>query len=287
MGAEVVKKGDTVIVYNPLNNLAASLHGHMCSWLEGRGFSVTSCDSHNCKTGMASPKADFAVSLGGDGTFLSCARMLAENPVPILPVHLGTFGFITEVTHEEWSDALAAWINGKLEVEERMILEVKVEREGQEQGRFRAVNDAVVGVSGISKLVRLSLQLGGYEAGHFRGDGLILSTATGSTAYSMASGGPILVPPMKAVVLTPISPFSLSWRPMVIPDRDEIVIRIDENQRADVLLTIDGQESFPLEEGDTVSMSGRAGGVKVIKSDRRVFYEVVRTKLGWSGGPHA
>ena len=147
--------------------------------------------------------------------------------------------------------------------------------------------DAVVGVSGISKLVRLSLQLGGYEAGHFRGDGLILSTATGSTAYSMASGGPILVPPMRALVLTPISPFSLSWRPMVIPDRDEIVIQVDQDQRAEVLLTIDGQESFPLKEGDVVSMSGRAGGVRVIKSDKRVFYEVVRTKLGWSGGPHA
>ncbi|RKX99036.1 MAG: NAD(+)/NADH kinase, partial [Spirochaetes bacterium] len=160
-------------------------------------------------------------------------------------------------------------------------------RNDAEIGRFRGVNDAVVGVSGISKLVRLSLQLGGYEAGHFRGDGLILSTATGSTAYSMASGGPILVPPMRAVVLTPISPFSLSWRPMVIPDRDEIVISVDEDQRADVLLTVDGQESFPLEEGDVVSITGRAGGVRVIKSDRRVFYEVVRTKLGWSGGPHA
>jgi NAD+ kinase len=284
---EVTKNGDTVIVYNPQNDLASSLHKKMCSWLEYRGFNVSSCDSHECKAGFSAPKADFAVSLGGDGTFLSCARLLAGNPVPILPVHLGTFGFITEVTHAEWSDALDAWINGKLEVEDRMILDVKIFRDGADIGQFRGVNDAVVGVSGISKLVRLSLQLGGYEAGHFRGDGLILSTATGSTAYSMASGGPILVPPMRALVLTPISPFSLSWRPMVIPDRDEIVIRVDENQRAEVLLTIDGQESFPLKEGDVVSMAGSAGGVRVIKSDRRVFYEVVRTKLGWSGGPHA
>ncbi len=283
----VNKKGNTVIVYNPLNTLAVSLHGQICEWLEQRGYDVASCDSHECKSGTVSPKADFAVSLGGDGTFLSCARLLAENPVPILPVHLGTFGFITEVTHDEWSDALASWINGRLEVEDRMILEVRIVRNDAQIGRFRGVNDAVVGVSGISKLVRLSLQLGGYEAGHFRGDGLILSTATGSTAYSMASGGPILVPPMRAVVLTPISPFSLSWRPIVIPDRDEVVIRVDENQRADVLLTVDGQESFPLEEGDVVSITGRPGGVRVIKSDRRVFYEVVRTKLGWSGGPHA
>jgi len=279
--------GDTVIVYNPMNNLAATLHRDMREWLESRGYSVSSCDSHECKSGIEAPEADFAVSLGGDGTFLSCARLLAAHPVPILPVHLGTFGFITEVTHSEWKEALDLWIRGRLEVENRMILDVGIIRNGKEIGRFIGVNDAVVGVSGISKLVRLSLQLGGYEAGHFRGDGLILSTATGSTAYSMASGGPILVPPMRALVLTPISPFSLSWRPMVIPDRDEIVIRVDDNQRAEVLLTVDGQESFPLEEGDSVSMSGRAGGVRVIKSDRRVFYEVVRTKLGWSGGPHA
>ena len=286
-GEQVNKKGDTVIVYNPLNDLAASLHAGIRTWLEQRGFGVTSFDSHDCTTGADSPRVDFAVSLGGDGTFLSCARLLAENPVPILPVHLGTFGFITEVTHQEWSEALEAWINGRLDVEDRMILEVKIIREGEVTGRFRGVNDAVVGVSGISKLVRLSLQLGGYEAGHFRGDGLIISTPTGSTAYSMASGGPILVPPMPAVVLTPISPFSLSWRPIVIPDRDEIVIHVDEKQRAEVLLTVDGQESFALKEGDIVSISGRAGGVRVIKSDQRVFYEVVRTKLGWSGGPHA
>ncbi len=282
-----MKKGETVIVYNPSNDLAALVHGDMCSWLEHRGFSVTSCDSHKCKAGGPHPKADFAVSLGGDGTFLSCARLLAEKPVPILPVHLGTFGFITEVTHEEWSETLEAWLDGHLEVEDRMILDVRILRSGKNVNRFIGINDAVVGASGISKLVRLSLQLGGYEAGHFRGDGMILSTATGSTAYSMASGGPILVPPMRALVLTPICPFSLSWRPMVIPDRDEIVIRVDDNQRADVLLTIDGQESFPLEEGDKVRMLGRAAGARVIKSDRRVFYEVVRTKLGWSGGPHA
>lgn len=280
-------RGETVIVYNPSNELAAEVHQDMCAWLEQHGYNVSSCDSHECKKIDRSPNADFAVSLGGDGTFLSCARLLADKPVPILPVHLGTFGFITEVTHSEWPEALEAWIHGRLEVENRMILEVRIIRSGIEIEKFQAINDAVVSASGISKLVRLSLELGGYEAGHFRGDGLILSTPTGSTAYSMASGGPILVPPMSALVLTPICPFSLSWRPMVIPDRDEIVISVDENQRADVLLTVDGQESFPLEEHDEVRMSGRPGGVRVIKSDRRVFYEVVRTKLGWSGGPHA
>ncbi|MCK5735429.1 MAG: NAD(+)/NADH kinase, partial [Spirochaetaceae bacterium] len=121
-------KGNTVIVYNPMNDLAASLHMDICTWLENRDFNVTSCDSHECKSGVEFSKIDFAVSLGGDGTFLSCARLVAGNPVPILPVHLGTFGFITEVTHSEWAETLEAWMNGRLEVEDRMILDVRIVR---------------------------------------------------------------------------------------------------------------------------------------------------------------
>ena len=229
----------------------------------------------------------FAVSLGGDGTFLSCARLLASRPVPILPVHLGTFGFITEVTQEEWPEALEAWFDGRLQVEERTILDISIIRGREEVALYQAINEAVVSAGGISKIIRLSLNIGGVEAGRFRGDGLILSTATGSTAYSMAAGGPILVPPMKALVLTPICPFSLAWRPIVLPETDVTIIRVEENQRADVLLTVDGQESFPLAERDLVVIKGRPSGAKVIKSDKRVFYEVVRSKLGWSGGPHA
>lgn len=280
-------KGQTIIVHNPENPLAGEVFAEMRSWLGELDYSVVSCDSHKCRLLKPVPEADFAVSLGGDGTFLSCARLLADNPIPILPVHLGTFGFITEVTHSEWKDALTAWMEGRLGIENRLILDINIYRNGQEIARFKGVNDAVVSASGISKLIRLSLQLGGYEAGHFRGDGMILSTPTGSTAYSMAAGGPILVPPMQAMVLTPICPFSLSWRPMVLPGDDEVVIHVDKGQRARGQLTVDGQESLSLEEGDEVRMKGQNGGARVIKSDRRGFYEVVRSKLGWSGGPHA
>lgn len=280
-------KGKTLIVYNPSKESAATVFRDMCLWFKERDFQVDSCDSHQCRAGGKIPEVDFAVSLGGDGTFLSCARLLASRPVPILPVHLGTFGFITEVTQSEWPDALDAWLKGRLPVEERTILEVKVVRNGAKIASFQAVNDAVVNAGGISKIIRLSLNIGGVDAGHFRGDGLILSTATGSTAYSMAAGGPILVPPMKALVLTPICPFSLSWRPLVLPETDGTIIRVEQEQRAGVILTVDGQESFPLAEGDLVEIKGRHSGAKVIKSDKRVFYEVVRSKLGWSGGPHA
>lgn len=280
-------KRKTVIVYNQSSTPAASVYREMRAWLEQRNFIVDSRDSYACRADDADPRAEFAVSLGGDGTFLSCARLVFPAPIPILPIHLGSFGFITEVTQGEWAGALDAWLAGRLQVEERMIIEVSVIRGGERSACFHGVNDAVVSGRGISKIVRLSLQLGGFEAGRCRGDGLIFSTPTGSTAYSMASGGPILVPLVPALLITPICPFSLSWRPMVIPHRDEIIVRVDEHQRTDLILTVDGQESCDIFEGDTIRVSGRPGGVRIIKSDLRGFYEVLRSKLGWSGGPHA
>jgi len=280
-------KKNVLIVYNPNNELSAEIYKDMHKWLGKHGFRIVSMDSEKCKAGEMKLNVEFAISLGGDGTFLSCARFLGVNPVPILPVHLGTFGFIAEFTHLEWREALETWLDNQLCVESRVALDVRIIRNSQELKKFRAINDVVLGSSGISKLVRLSLKLGGYEAGHFRGDGIILSTATGSTAYSMASGGPILVPPMNALVLTPICPFSFSWRPIVIPGRDEVVIGVEPNPRSDILLTIDGQEAFSLEEDDLVKISGRTAGVRLIKPNKRAFYEVIRTKLGWSGGPHA
>jgi len=280
-------KRKMLLVYNPDNELSASIYEDMRLCLKKHGFSTIPMDPEDCTNEKTISDVEFAISLGGDGTFLSCARLLSWKPVPILPVHLGTFGFIAEFTHLEWEEALETWLDNRLYVENRAALNVRIIRNKRELGVFRAINDAVLGSSGISKLVRLSLELGGYEAGNFRGDGMILSTATGSTAYSMASGGPILVPPMNALLLTPICPFSFSWRPIVIPGGDEVVLGVDSNRRSDVLLTIDGQESFPLEEGDLIKVSGIAAGVRLIKSNKRVFYEVIRTKLGWSGGPHA
>ncbi|MCG8453702.1 MAG: NAD(+)/NADH kinase [Spirochaetales bacterium] len=282
-----MERGSTIIVYDSANSQALEAYKEVSSFLTVRGFEVDGRDSKSCGATPLPEDAVFAVSLGGDGTFLCCARLLASRPIPILPVHMGTFGFITEVTQEEWTEALGTWLDGGLDVEHRTILNVNVLRQGETVFQRKAVNDAVVSASGISKMVRLAMRLGGCEAGRFRGDGMILATATGSTAYSMAAGGPIIVPPMRALVLTPICPFSLAWRPMVLPEGDGIGIRVEGGQRADVMLTVDGQESFLLREDDEVVMEGLASGVRIIKSDRRVFYEVVRSKLGWSGGPHA
>ncbi len=283
--------GLTVIVYNPQKTLAGKIFCRMKTKLEENGFEVVPCSSRERRLPKrveeSGKKVEFAVSLGGDGTFLSCARKFALNPVPVLPVHLGTFGFITEVTHYEWEETLDAWLAGKLEVESRLMLNVEVYRAGKVAAQYRGANDAVVSAAGISKMVRLSVELGGYEGGRFQGDGIILATATGSTGHSLAAGGPVIVPPMDALVLTPLSPFSLSWRSMVLPSSDEAVIRVDRHQRVSVQLTVDGQELFPLEEEDEIHVMGIPDSVRIIKSNRRVFYEVVRNKLGWSGGVNA
>ncbi len=282
-----MKKDKAFIVYNRSIESACILFDEMQDWMAKRNIETCGFDAGSYQKGEALPEARFAVSLGGDGTFLTCARMVSVNPIPILPIHLGTFGFITEVQQEEWEETLEMWLAGRLRVDDRMVIDISVWHKGEIAERFIGINDAVVSTSGISKIIRLSIQVGGFPAGRFLGDGMILSTPTGSTAYSMAAGGPIMVPPMSALVLTPICPFSLAWRPMVMPDSDEVVISVDPGQRAQLLLTVDGQESYPLEEEDIVKIKGRQGGMKIIKSPHRNFYEVIRTKLGWSGGPHA
>ena len=273
--------GTVIIVYNPANKLSSSVHKDIYRWLSERSYRVQSFDSHQSRPRL--PEVDFAISLGGDGTFLSCARFLSAEPVPILPVHLGTFGFITEVKHTEWQETLGYWLKGVLAVEERMLLKVEVLRSSDVKHSCIAVNDAVISSGSEAKLVDLILELGGFEMGHFRGDGVILSTATGSTAYSMAAGGPIMVPSMNALILTPICPFSLSWRPMVIPHGDEVIIRMDKSRQTVVNLSLDGQENYVIDANTVIRIKGLEAGMKVIKSEKRMFYEVVRSKLGWSG----
>ncbi len=283
--------GLTVIVYNPQKSLACEIFLRMKEKLEGLGFEVIHCSPHDplfpLPDKYSGKKIDFAVSLGGDGTFLSCARKLSGNPVPILPVHLGTFGFITEVPHKEWEETLDGWLAGDLDVESRLMLSVEVRRNGKTAAKYCGANDAVISAAGISKMVRLSVELGGYKVGHFQGDGIIVATPTGSTGHSLASGGPIVVPSMDALVFTPLSPFSLSWRSTVLPVTDETVVCVEPEQRVDVQLSVDGQELFPLEKNDEIHMKGVPGGFKIIQSGRRVFYEVIRSKLGWSGGVNA
>jgi NAD+ kinase len=276
-----------LVIANLAKPEAGSLLGEIRGYLEGRGMGVSVVSFRGRPELPPDGEYDLAISLGGDGTVLFAARVLAERDVPILPVNLGNFGFITEISQEEWRDAFEKYEAGLLSVGERVILGLRVMREGEAVLRASALNDLVISSASISKLVSLSAFVSGHPLVRYRADGVIVSTPTGSTAYSAAAGGPMLHPEMEAMQLVPICPFTLSHRPLVIPSAEEVSICVDPEQRTDVILTIDGQTVFPLRELDSVHASGGKSRVKIIQSDRRSFYTVLKEKLGWSGGPHA
>ncbi len=228
-----------------------------------------------------------AISLGGDGTVLATARQVAKYGIPIFPVNLGNFGFITEVGVEDWSDELGGFLDNEQEQCNRLMIDCIVLRSGVQVFRSAALNDAVVAGAGISKIISLHLSLSQGQLGRYRADGMIVATPTGSTAYSAAAGGPILHPEMDAMILNPICPFTLSHRPIVLPSSEVISMDVMNQQRTALILTIDGQVSFPLNEGDHIKVLAAKYKAKIAFSKKRNFYDVLRTKLNWSGGPDA
>jgi len=230
---------------------------------------------------------DIAFSLGGDGTVLYTARCLAPYGVPILPVNLGALGFIAGVSREKWIHVFHCMENGEITPSRRCMLEISIERNSKIIMKNICLNDVVVSATGIAKLIRLGVSFfsTGENAGlgSYRCDGLIIATPTGSTAYSMAAGGPILDPEMEAVILNPICPFTLSSRPLVLPSRQALVITVAEEQRSNVLLTVDGQDTFNLECSDRIIIQQAPWPALLIFADRLSYYSALRTKLSWSG----
>ena len=228
---------------------------------------------------------DFAVSLGGDGTVLFAARYCAPKKIPIFPINLGEFGFIAGIEPAHWEQALGDYLAGKAESHERLMLSTAVYRGGQCVGTFASLNDVVVSGGGIAKLINLAVSFNGIPFGIYRADGVIVSSPTGSTAYSAASGGPILDPTVAAFVLTPISAFSLSNRPIVLPASGLMRIDVLHNRQKDVIVSIDGQEVFPLCENDRIEIKMSRNRLKLIGGSPEAFYTALRSKLAWSGSP--
>ena len=231
--------------------------------------------------------AELAISLGGDGTVLATARYVSSWNIPIFPINLGNFGFITEFGKDDWEGELVDYLAATPRFNERLMLAVAVERSGMEVFRELALNDVVVTGAGISKLIKLQLSLEKAVLGIYRADGMIIATPTGSTAYSAAAGGPILSPGMAGIIVNPICPFTLSHRPVVLPATETITVAVYQQQRSAVLLTVDGQITFGLEEGDVIKIKTAPQPARIAYCTRRNFYDVLRTKLNWSGGPDA
>ena len=276
-----------ITVTNPLKHDSVMIHEDARVYFERRGMEYVEIPYDAVPLPERLDGADLALSLGGDGTLLYCARLLAGRGVPILAVNLGDFGFITEISRREWKRAFEKYSAGALGISERIMLEVSVRRDGAELACFRGLNDGVVGSSGISRIIRLNVYLSQTYIGRYRADGVIVATPTGSTAYSMAAGGPIVHPEMEAFVLNPICPFTLSNRPLVVPGDEILEIEVEERQRTGVTLTVDGREAYGLRPRDRVVFRKAREKSLIVRSDKRNFYEVLRSKLNWGGEPNA
>jgi NAD+ kinase len=286
------KKAVLFVNVNKKNTVIAS--DEIKAELEKHGTEVTIFSIKDKSTSLSedgSPlpdeKWDIAFSLGGDGTVLYTARSVAPLGVPIMPINLGTLGFIAEVNKKDWFDVFIKWEKGGIATTRRCMLEISVERNSKIIKNYFCLNDAIISYTDIAKLIRLNVHIAGTELVSYRADGIIVATPTGSTAYSMSAGGPILDPEMEALILNPICPFTLSNRPFVLPSRQTVTITVAEEQRSGVILMVDGQDTFPLECKDKVHIKQASFGAELIFNGRSIYYQALRTKLFWSGDANA
>jgi NAD+ kinase len=222
--------------------------------------------------------SDMLLILGGDGTLLRAARKAAPYRLPILGVNMGRLGFLTEIEVSDISEAIDALVNHRYTIESRMMLKACVIRNNRPCCEFNALNDIAIAKSSFARMIHLNVFINGEFVNHYPADGLLVSSPTGSTAYSLSAGGPIINPGMKCLLITPISPHTLSSRPIVTDSDDCVVVSLVDKNR-DILLTIDGQEGIPLLEGDVVSIMKSQLETQLIKINKRSFFKLLRDKL--------
>ena len=226
---------------------------------------------------------DMVVVLGGDGTLLSMADSIgaAGSAIPILGVNFGSLGFLTEVTLPELYRSLDAALNGRAHVEERMMLRAITRRGGNVFERSIALNDVVITKAARSRMIDLSVSVSNEFVTRVKADGLIVATPTGSTAYNLSAGGPIVEPSVDALLLTPIAPHTLTNRPVVIPANAVVRVQPNMTDRDEAFVTFDGQAGFQLQVGDDIEVSRAEKPLRLIRPSTRSYFEVLRTKLKW------
>jgi NAD+ kinase len=246
-----------------------------------RESSVHIADVQACeRSEIAACGPEFAIVLGGDGTLLAAARAVAHHGIPILAVNLGSLGFLTEVRVEELDAAVQAAIQGRCTRDGRTMIACDHLRRDEVIGRYSALNDVVITKSAIARLVNVDVRVDDEFVADYQADGVIISTPTGSTAYSLAAGGPVLVPSVDAFIVTPVSPHALTHRPLVVRDSSCISLLVKGNAE-DETLTIDGQTPVSVLEGDRVICRKSERKTELLRIPGRTFFEVLRTKLKW------
>jgi NAD+ kinase len=267
-----------------LNRIAPELIAH----LKKRGYAVlmdpeTAVYSRGesiSRADLAGRDPDFVIVLGGDGTLLAAARAVAKRDVPILGVNLGSLGFLTEVPLDELYSSVDALESGTTLRDSRAMLTCRLMRSGQEVGEYSALNDIVITKSAIARMAEVEVTVDNMFVSSYKADGVIVSTPTGSTAYSLAAGGPVLEPSVNAFVITPVSPHALTNRPLVVKDSAEIVLVV-AGFTEEAYLTVDGQIGVPLHQGDRIICKKSEHRVQLLRASKRTFFEVLRSKLKW------
>jgi len=277
------------IIANTAKERSGGYTADLRKWLLARGLDVCLEEGIAAKIGVTDQPekgrwalADLIIVFGGDGTILRTARLLAERDVPIVGVNLGVFGYLTEINLDEMYRALEEILTGNYQVERRMMLQVEIMKNDVILHKCSVLNDVVINRGNLSRLVELETAVDGRYLTTFKADGLIVATPTGSTAYSLAAGGPIVFPELDCIIINPICPHTLTNRPVILPEG--VVVEVILNTREPgATVTLDGQTSFPVLYEDRVVIRKSAQVTRLISSPHRGYLEILRTKLGWGG----
>jgi len=264
----------------------------LIEWLAGRGITANvekhlsrqlrrTSSAESAESSEIARDADLVVVLGGDGTLIAAARLVGEREVPILAVNLGSLGFLTEITLNELYPSVERCLKGDFEVSERMMLLASVERLGEVVERHRVLNDVVINKGALARIIDMETSVNGRYLTTFKADGLIVSTPTGSTGYSLSANGPIIHPELECISITPICPHTLTNRPLVMAGDAHISIKLSSAVDEAVFLTLDGQVGVKLITGDVVQIWKAAHATRLVQSRSKDYFEVLRTKLKW------
>jgi NAD+ kinase len=281
------------IVLKPHQPDALSTMCELVSWLAARDLTLvggpeierhaitkeTGCAVAEVEPEKLAANVDLVLVLGGDGTMIATSRMIGDTEVPVLGINFGGLGYLAEFRIEELNEALESILSGNYRLDRRVMLSVEVPGDTQPTNH-RVLNDVVINKSALARIIEIEAYLNDQFVNSFRADGLIVSTPTGSTAYNLSAGGPVIFPSMNAVVITPICPFTLSNRPIVVPDDATIELRL-MTDKEDVALTLDGQVGFPLKVNDRVIIRKSKTTFNLVQPMNRNYFDVLRDKLRW------
>ena len=275
------------IIAKPKIARAVDIVCGLLSWLEARGIEYR-CDRQTAEYANMpvfyqreelAQTIEFLIVLGGDGTLLSAARVVAGHDIPIFAVNLGNLGFLTAIQLPDLYPELARALKGECRIGSRAMVDCEVLRSGERIAGYCALNDVVITKSDLARMIDLDTYVNDHFVAAYKADGLIIATPTGSTAYSLSAGGPIIYPSVRAFCITPICPHMLTNRPVIVPDSG--VVRITNHGTDGTFLTIDGQVGEPLSTGDTIICRASPSTIQLIRPPKSLFFDVLREKLKW------